>query len=118
MKRVYVAGAYNAGDVIGVLDNMRRGMRASTEVMLAGFAPFCPWMDYHYKLMLREGEDVTLQDFYDYSMAWLEASDFVLVLPNSEHSKGVNAEIARAKELGIPVFQTVEELRSFHFGNS
>ena len=118
MKRVYVAGAYNAGDVISVLDNMRRGMRVSTEVMLAGFAPFCPWLDYHYQLMLRDGETLTVQQYYDYSMAWLEASDFVLVLPNSEHSKGVKAELARAKELGIPVFQTVEELRSFHFGNN
>jgi len=118
MKRVYVAGAYSSDNVTDILNNMRRGVRASTEVLLAGFAPYSPWLDYHYQLMLRDGETLTVQQYYDYSMAWLEASDFVLVLPNSEHSKGVKAELARAKELGIPVFQTVEELRSFHFGNN
>jgi hypothetical protein len=118
MKRVYVAGAYSSDNVTDILNNMRRGVRASTEVLLAGFAPYSPWLDYHYQLMLRDGETLTVQQYYDYSMAWLEASDYVLVLPNSEHSQGVKAELARAKELGIPVFQTMEELRSFHFGNN
>ncbi len=112
MKRVYVAGAYSSNNVLGVLDNMRRGMRASTEVFLAGFAPFCPWLDYHYTLMLREGEHLTVEDYYNYSKAWLEVSDAVLVLPNSENSKGTQAEIVRAKELHIPVFNTLEEVKN------
>ena len=75
MKRVYVAGAYSADNVLGVLDNMRRGMRLSTEVFVNGFAPFCPWLDYHYTLMLQEGEEISLNDYYQYSLAFLLVSD-------------------------------------------
>lgn len=110
-KRVYVAGAYSASNIISALDNMRRGMRAGLEVLLAGFAPFVPWFDYHFQLMIRDEETLTVQNYYDYSMAWLEVSDAVLVLPNSENSKGTQAEIQRAKELNIPIFYSLDELK-------
>jgi len=110
VKRIYVAGSYAADNVITILDNMRRGMRAGTECFLAGFAPFVPWLDYHFQLMLREGELLSVSDYYQYSMAWLEVSDAVLVLPNSENSKGTQAEIARANELNIPIFYSFPDL--------
>ena len=111
MKRVYVAGAYSATNVIDVLDNMRKGMRLSTEVMLAGFAPFCPWLDYHFQLMLREGEALSVKDYYEYSLAWLEVSDAVLLVPGWENSKGTIAEIERAEQLGIPVYTNLHEVQ-------
>ncbi len=110
MKRVYVAGPYSADNVISVLDNIREGMRISTRVLLSGFAPFCPWMDFHFQLMLRSGEKLTVDDYYQYSMAWLDASDAVLVHALREDSKGTAAEIERAKELGIPVFYSFSDL--------
>jgi hypothetical protein len=110
MKRVYVAGSYSSNNVINVLNNIRHGVRAATELFLKGYSPFCPWLDFHYQLMLREGEELTVQNYYDYSMAWLEVSDAVYVLPNSENSKGTQAEILRAHELGIPVFFDVDEM--------
>ena len=113
MKRVYVAGSYSSDNVITVLNNMRIGMRLGTQVLLAGYAPFVPWFDYQFQLMLRDGETLTVQDYYDYSMAWLEASDCVLVVPNSDNSKGTRAEIKRAKELDIPVYYTLAELEYF-----
>lgn len=111
MRKIYIAGAYSADNVIGVLDNMRRGMRAGAEILLAGFAPFCPWTDYHFQLMLREGEKLAVEDYYRYSLAWLEACDAVFVLPNSENSKGAQAEIKRAKELKMPVFHSIKKLK-------
>lgn len=101
MKRLYIAGAYSSDNVLGVLDNIRRGMRAATEAFLAGYAPFVPWFDFHFQLMLRDGENLKVEDYYRYSMTWLEVSDAVWVLPNSENSKGTQAEIKRANELGI-----------------
>lgn len=107
MIRVYVAGAYSAPDVIGVLNNMRKGMQLSMRVLKAGYAPFVPWFDYHFALMGEMG----LQEYRDYSMAWLEVSDAVLIQPEgAEDSEGTRAEIARAEELGIPVFYSMEEL--------
>ena len=104
MKRCYIAGAYSSDNVLGVLNNIRKGIRASTEKFLEGYAPFCPWLDHHFQLMLRDGEELTVQNYYDYSMAWLEVSDMVYVLNGWENSKGTIAEIKRASELGIPVF--------------
>jgi len=118
MKRVYVAGAYSASDVVTVLDNMREGMRLATEVFLAGFAPFCPHLDYHYQLMLQGHEQLVVDDYYRYSMAWLEAADAVLVGQwRLRTSHGTRKEIHRAKELGIPVFYSIKDLIEWGGGN-
>lgn len=101
MLRIYVAGPYNDDNVISVLDNMRRGMRASVKVLKAGMSPFCPWLDYHFSLI---DDSLTIQDYYNYSMAWVEASDALYVVHYRETSVGTKAEIERAEELGIPVF--------------
>jgi hypothetical protein len=111
MLRVYVAGAYSAPNVIDVLNNMRRGMRASAEVLLAGFAPFSPWLDYNFQLQLRDGESLSVDDYYAYSMTWLEASDIVYVIPGWENSKGTLAEISRANALNIPVVYSMTDLK-------
>ena len=81
-------------------------------VLLKGFAPFVPWNDHQFLLMVREdlGEKLTLADMYRYSMAWLEASEAVLVLPHYQRSKGTLAEIKRAIKLGIPVYYSLEDL--------
>ena len=110
--RVYVAGAYSADNVITVLDNMRKGMRMSTEVMNLGYAPFCPWLDYQFQLMQREdlGESLSVEDYYEYSLAWLDASDCVLVVPGYENSKGTMKELAYAAQMGLPIYYKVEDL--------
>jgi hypothetical protein len=110
IKRVYVAGAYSADDVLKVFGNMRKGIDAAVEVLKKGYAPFCPWLDYQFNLV---AEGITLQEFYNYTLAWLEASDAVLVVPGWENSFGTKNEIARAKELGIPVFYSVEEMEVY-----
>lgn len=111
MKRIYVAGAYSADNVISVLNNMRRGIRLATKVLLNGYAPFAPWLDYQFQFILRDDEILTLDDYYNYSLAWLEVADAVLVVPGSENSKGTQAEITKAKELKIPVYYSLKELR-------
>jgi nucleoside 2-deoxyribosyltransferase len=113
IKRVYVAGSYNADNIVTSLDNMRIGMRKSLEVLLAGFIPFVPWFDYHFQLMLRENEVLTKEDYYRYSIAWLEVCDVVLVVNYREGSIGTKKEIEFAENLGIPVFYDLKSLCSF-----
>ena len=108
--RIYVAGPYSSDNVLGMLGNMRRGILASEQLFAMGYAPFCPHLDYHYALV---GEHA-LNEFYDYSMAWLEASDIVVILDGWKGSKGCQAEVARAKELGIPVVEFVDFIRENH----
>ena len=110
MKRVYVAGAYSSDNVIGILDNMREGMRWATKVLLLGHAPFCPWQDHHYQLMLRDDETLKVEDYYRHGLAWLRMSDVVFVTPGFENSKGTIAEIAEADRLGIRVVYSLDEI--------
>lgn len=102
--RVYVAGPYSSGDIIQVLENIRVGQRASVEILLAGHEPFCPWLDYQFQFVLRDGERLTVEDYYRYSMAWLEVSDCMVVLAGWQTSKGTRAEMNRAMELGIKIY--------------
>lgn len=113
MRRVYVAGAYSSDNVIGVLDNIREGLRWSTKIFLEGHAPFSPWLDFHYQLMLRGGEKLTVDHYYAYSMTWLKVSDVVFVTPGWEKSKGTVEEIRVAEEMGIPIYYDWEDLRLF-----
>lgn len=99
MKRIYVAGKYSADNVIDVLKNIRIGISACAKIIKEGNSPFCPWLDWQFSMF----EDITVPEYYAYSMAWLEVSDEVWVLPNWETSKGTVKEIARAEELKIPV---------------
>ena len=111
MKRVYVAGPYSATNTLNTFNNMRKGIRVATELLLNKYAPFCPFLDYHFQLSLSEGEQLVVEDYYEYSLAWLEVSDCLLVLPNSEHSVGTQQEIIRAQELKIPLYYNLDELK-------
>lgn len=110
MKRVYVAGAYSADNMVDLLANMRRGIDLAMRAWNAGFAPFTPWLD----LLLHMqpcAAGLDIHDCYDMSMKWLEVSDAVLVqVMGADKSVGTQAEIARAEKLGIPVFWTLAEL--------
>jgi len=104
MKKVYVAGAYSSDNVLGVLNNIREGIRVSTEILLAGYAPFCPWLDHQFVLALREGEHIPVRAFQENSIAWLEVSDVMVLVPGWENSHGTRAEIEIARTLNIPVY--------------
>ena len=110
MKRIYIAGAYSASNVITVLDNMREGMRLATKVFLLGYAPFCPWIDFHFQLMLRENKTLTVEDYYKYSIAWLEVSDAMLLVPGWQSSKGTKTEMEIADKIPIPIYYDIEDL--------
>lgn len=110
MKRIYIAGKYSADNIIDVLNNIRIGIRSSTEVFMRGYAVFCPWLDHQFAFHLREGEMINKSTYQAQSLAWLEVCDAMLALPGWESSGGTMREIARAKELNIPVFYSATEL--------
>ena len=100
MKRIYIAGAYSGDNVMDVLHNIGRGIKASAKILKQGDAPFCPWLDYHFAL---EDETIPKELFYRYSLKWLAVSDEVLVLKGWRKSEGTKKEIALAKMRNIPV---------------
>jgi len=108
MKRIYVAGPYSADNVIDVLKNIGRGEKACAKLFMLGYAPFCPWHDKSFVTDNPES-DFSVDEFYEYSMAWLEVSDALLVLRGYEKSKGALAEISKAESLGIPIYYSLSE---------
>ena len=106
--RVYIAGPYTSDSAISVFENMRNGIRASLKILLAGHAPFCPWLHYQFFLFLRDKEKISYDAIRNYSIAWLDVSDAMIVLEGWENSKGTLAEIDRARELGIIIYHGVD----------
>jgi len=113
MKKVYVAGAYSANNVLDVLHNIRKGIQLSATVFKAGYAPFSPWLDYHFVLE-DDNRELTVSHFYDYSMEFLKVCDAVLLVPGWEDSNGTKKEIEMANQMEIPIFERLRDLEK-HF---
>ena len=109
MKRIYVSGPYSANNVLDVLKNIGRGQQMCARLFADGFAPFCPWHDRTFITDNPNGE-FTVDQFYRYSLAWLEVSDAMLVIGDWQSSKGTLKEIEYATALDIPVFYYFETL--------
>jgi len=109
-KRIYLAGSMSDSNCLQFLENLRRGIRVSAQLVLLNYHPFSPFIDFQFFLALRNDEKITDTMIKEYSLSWLAVSDAVLVLPDYESSKGTLAEIKRAHQLGIPVYFSMEEL--------
>jgi len=119
MKKIYIAGAYSDDNVISVLKNIGRGEYYASLVFQQGFAPFTPWHDKSF-VIEHWRKEFTVEQFYEYSLAWLEVSDALFIVPNEyglknwQDSKGTLIEIEKAEEWGIPVFYTIKELIEYY----
>ena len=115
-KIIYVAGLLtprgtnSVHPAIDYLLNVRNLIRASLDVFMAGFTPFCPALDFLFFLQLREGEHITEPMIKRFSKDFLRVSDAIVLTPKWKTSPGTLAEIKLAKELGIPVFETLSDL--------
>jgi len=109
-KRIYLAGSMSDSNCLQFLENLRRGIRVSAQLVLLNYHPFSPFIDFQFFLALRNDEKITDKMIKDYSLSWLAVSDAVLVLPDYESRKGTIAEIKRAEELNISVYYSMEEL--------
>jgi len=108
IKRIYLAGLISMNEkgeranALEFLENIRLGQKSSLDLIKMGYAVFDPFQDYQYALL--EDKQMTASQYKANSMAWLEVSDAVVVISGMGLGGGVDAEIARAKELGIPVY--------------
>ena len=101
MIRVYVASPYSIGDAE---ENVRRNLEAADLLMDFGFAPYAPLLN-HYQHQIRPR---SYDDWLRLDMEWLAQCRAVLRLPGE--SRGADLEVARAQELGIPVFYDIDLL--------
>lgn len=119
MKIAYIAGPMtpygNRPDTqnaaIEYLLNIRDMVQVAIGLIAKGYAPYCPALDYQYFLSLTYGGDTITEDaIKSISMAFLEVSDIIVLLPGWEASEGCQAEFSRAAELGMPSFYGVRSV--------
>jgi len=116
---VYVAGLLtprgikSANPAIEYLLNIRDLARTGLALLKAGFAPFCPALDFLYFILLREDERITEPMIRRFSKDWLRKCDAIFLTAGWEKSRGSVAEKQLADELGLPSFKSIDELKKY-----
>jgi hypothetical protein len=104
MKRIYIAGPYSQ---LSPAVNTEIAIMEGHALLDLGFAPFVPHLTHYMQCV----QDRPYEDWLQLDFAWLRVADGVLRLPRA--SSGADREVALALELGIPVFQSREELAEY-----
>jgi hypothetical protein len=99
--KVYIASPYTLGD-IGV--NVKTQHDVFYILLQMGYNPHAPLL-LHYQHI---HHPLSYQTCIDYTLSWLEVCDILLRLPGE--SAGADGEVARAKELGMPVYYDYRDL--------
>lgn len=105
MRRVYLAGPYGSGDAVE--PNVRAAIAAAHLVRELGAAPFVP----HLCVLWHEHHPRSSGDWTEYDREWLLACDVLLRIPGE--SPGADQEVALAKSLSMPVFESVSDLAAW-----
>jgi len=100
--RVYVAGPYTKGNVAG---NIRRAILAGEALERAGYASFCPHLNYLIDFVC---PGIGWNEWLDRDKEWLAVCDVMLRLDGE--SRGADEEEVFAIENCIPVYTEMADL--------
>lgn len=103
MKVVYVAGPYRASNIIKQIYNIRRARKYSRILWRHGVVALCPHSN---SAFFDDIDDIILPGCIELMLR----CDAVLVIPKSDKSSGVAAEVEAAKFHGMPVYTGIEKL--------
>src|SRR4030042_1447614 len=107
MKIIYIAGPYKDPTRYGVLCNIMRAREAALDVWQLGHAALCP----HSNTAFFGGARGILDSaWYEGDLEMLRRCDGVYLVDGWENSRGTLEEIDLAQELGLPIYQSREEL--------
>ena len=106
MKVVYLAGPYRGATEWDVVQNIRRAEALALEVWKLGAACICP-----HKNTALLGGAAPDQLWLEGDLELLRRCDAVICTADWNRSAGAINEVALAREIGIPVFETPDELR-------
>jgi Domain of unknown function (DUF4406) len=100
-ERIYVAGPYSQGDTAL---NVRNAYAVANELADQGFAPFVPHATHFWHMLFPRAYEFWLA----LDKEFLKVCDAVIRIAGP--SNGADEEVALARELGIPVFRSIDEI--------
>lgn len=100
MTKIYIAGPYTNGNTA---INVRAAILAGDRLAKAEFTPFIPHLTHFWHLLRPHDWEFWMKQ----GMQWLETCNCLLRLPGE--SVGADREVQRARELGLYVYQSVEQ---------
>lgn len=103
MKRIYISGPITKGNRN---HNYFQALEAESELMRRKFAPLNPMQTM--VLPFAWDGQFTHEQWLARDFAWIEVSDAVLRLPGE--SAGADAECDYAESIGVPIFESIDEL--------
>ena len=120
--RIYICGPISRGNLA---DNVNQATAAFIELAKLGYEPHCPhwsvyskkcYADWQSERIVCHGtangnNELTHADWLRIDLAWVAVADAVLRLPGD--SVGADQEVMFAKQRGIPVFASIEQLNVF-----
>lgn len=105
---IYVSCPYSAETHEQRQDNTERAIAGGIRLMLKGHSPLIPTlMHYVDEIAIKNNIEFTWDDYMRICLDMLEKCDAILYMGSS---KGCDIELDFAKEKGIPVFYSVEEI--------
>jgi hypothetical protein len=110
---VYIAGPITATDEWDFIDNCERGIIVAYKIAAMGHAPFSPHLLALDQSEYPEAAEMTDEDWLEVVMQALAFSQAVVFLDGWESSSGCLKEHAFAKEHGIPIFHSLEMLKTW-----
>jgi len=100
MKTVYLASPYTLGDPVL---NVRAQIEAAEELVNLGYLPHVPLLSHLWHI----ASPHPYEYWMEIGLEWVRHCDILLRLPGE--SKGADAEVTLARELGIPVIFGLDE---------
>ena len=108
VRVVYIAGPFRAPSAWAIEQNIRRAEALALDVWWLGAAALCPHANTRY-FQGAARDEVWLRG----DLEMLRRCDAVLLVPGWQSSEGTRAEVEYARNHGIPVFESLEELRAW-----
>ena len=103
MKVIYIAGPYRSDCENGVFENIVGARRVAVRLWQEGWAVICPHTNSFF-MGSRLGDD----KFIEGDLEILSRCDAIYMLDGWRDSKGVKAELEKAKELGLEIWKEIK----------
>jgi hypothetical protein len=106
--RIYIAGPYSAPTAAARLANVTAAIDAAFVLLAKGHFPFIPHLTHFVDERAIERQiPLDWEDYIRWDLAWLRQCEAFLYLGSS---RGADIELQVAKDLGLMLFHSIEEV--------